>query len=436
MPLLVVGFAVAAYLYGNTLRGGQVIINSVAIVRGAPDTTVATATAYVGVFSPTRETYQLEIPGGALLSPPTSGDLTSGFDGTQNGGLLDILQGDTARVRDLAVGYGSLRAVRAEVPVAGPLVTAALRLEGDHLKGTVTNKSTLTLEKPAVVVGNSVAVLTDLAPGASVTVDLPTGTGSADQRVADRILGDLFFGGGPFGGSPDDQRLLVRQAILNQLTFDQNTGMSTTLATDGAVLLAFGRGDVVGARLAGTPATTTGDVLYFVPLPIAIQGKVTFTGDLMQGTTVSSDGGQVGGKGGGGGPPMIFFQGGTLTQAYRPPAFDGALSTSKLILAINQNTVEAPGGALIEPSGPGDVPLTDQEQTQTSIDGAPAVELFDRSAGTWMRLAHFSGAVPVSVAEPGRYVDPTSGTVLVRFRTGDQNGVGFSFQIQLEGTVQ
>ena len=86
--------------------------------------------------------------------------------------------------------------------------------------------------------------------------------------------------------------------------------MSTTLSSDGAVLLAFGRGDVVGARLAGTPATTTGDVLYFVPLPIAIQGQVTFTGDLMQGTTVSSDGGQVGGKGGGG-RPMVFFQGGT-----------------------------------------------------------------------------------------------------------------------------
>ena len=289
-----------------------------------------------------------------------------------------------------------------------------------------------------MVVGNSVAVLTDLAPGASVTVDLPTGTGSADQRVADRILGDLFFGGGPFGGSPDDQRLLVRQAILNQLTFDQNTGMSTPLATDGAVLLAFGRGDVVGVpgsrgRRRPRPATCCTSCR----LPIAIQGKVTFTGDLMQGTTVSSDGGQVGGKGGGGGgPPMIFFQGGTVTQAYRPPAFDGALSTSRLILAINQNTVGAPGGALIEPSGPGDVPLTDQEQTQTSIDGAPAVELFDRSAGTWMRLAHFSGAVPVSVAEPGRYVDPTSGTVLVRFRSGDQNGVGFSFQVQLEGTVQ
>ncbi|HEX7472733.1 MAG TPA: hypothetical protein VF323_06605, partial [Candidatus Limnocylindrales bacterium] len=277
MPLLVVGFAAGAYLYGNTLRGGQVIINSVAIVRGAPETTVATATAYVGVFSPTRETYQLEVPGGALLSPPISGDLTVSFDGSQSAGALDILQGETGRVRDLAVGYGSLRAVRAEVPVAGPQVSASLRLEGDHLKGTVTNNSTIKLETPSVVLGGTVAVLADLAPGATATVDVPVGSGSPDQRISDRILGNIFQGGQPFGTGPDDQRVLVRQAMLNQLTFDPNTGMSTSLSADGAVLLAFGRGDVVGARLQGTPATSTGDILYFVPLPIAIHGQVTFS---------------------------------------------------------------------------------------------------------------------------------------------------------------
>ena len=48
---------------------------------------------------------------------------------------------------------------------------------------------------------------------------------------------------------------------------------------------------------------------------------------------------------------MIFFQGGRHPGV--PAAgFDGALSTSRLILAINQNTIGAPGGALIEPSGP------------------------------------------------------------------------------------
>ena len=432
MPLLVVGFAAAAYVYGNTLRGGQIIINEIAIVRGAPDTTVATATAYVGVFSPSRETYQLEVPGGALLSPPTSGDLVTGFDGTQNAGALDILQGDTARVRDLSVGYGSLRAVRAEVPVAGPLVSAVLRLEGDRLKGSVTNRSTITLEKPTVVLGGTVDVLADLAPGATASVDVQAGTGQFDQRLADRILGDVFFNGGPFTSNPDSQRLLVRQSILNQLSFDPFTGMSTTLSADGAVLLAFGRGELIGARLAATPTTTTGDVLYFVPLPIAIHGQVAFAGDLMQATTVSGDNLGMGGKGGGG-PGMVFVNGGTLTQAYRPPIFEGTLTTSKLVLSMNQGVIGGTG-ADVHPTGSGDVPLTDAEQAQLAQDGTPFVELFDRTVAGWVRLPRIVGEV--GVADPAHYVDPTSGSVLVRFRTSDQNAFGFPFQVRLEGTVQ
>lgn len=433
MPLLVIGFAVAAYLYGGSLRGGQVIINEVAIVRGAPDTTVAAATSYVGVFSPTRGNYQLEVPGGALLSPPTSGDQFGSFDGSQSAGALDILQGDIGRVRDLSVGYGGLRAVRAEVAVAGPLVTAELRLEGDRLKGTVTNKSTMTLEKPAVILGGTVMVLTDLAPGASATVDVQVTGNASGQSIADRIVGQIFFGGLPSGGG-DDQRAMARQALLNQLTYDPMTGMSATLSADGAVLLAFGRGNVVGARLQGTPVESTGNILYYIPLPIAIHGQVTFTGDLMRGTTVSNDS-QLPGKGGD--PSMITFNGGTLTQAYRPPVFDGTLSPTRLLMVINSNgfmgTVSGPD---VKPTGPGDMALTAAEQAQVASDGMPFVELFDRTAGAWVRLPHLASSTTVSVADPGRYVDPTSGGVLVRFRTSDQNGVGLSFQVQLEGKIQ
>lgn len=429
MPLLVVGFAVAAYLYGGALRGGNVIINSVTVVRGAPDTTVATATAYIGVFSPDRQSYQLEVPGGALLSAPTSGDLITGFDGTQDNGILDILQGDTARVRDLAVGYGSLRAVRAEAAVAGPQVSADLKLEGDHLKGTVTNRSNLTLEKAAVVLGTSVALIGDLAPGATTTIDLTVTGGSPDQRVADLILGNIFFGG-TIGVTDDQQRLIVRQAIINQLTVDQFSGASSPLSADGAVLVAFGRGDVVGARLAGTPATSTGDILYDVPLPVAIHGQVTFTGGLMQATTISSDG-QMMGKGG---QAIIFLNGATLTQLYRPPVFDGTLAASRLILSVNGIGIGVPTDE-ITPTGSGDTPLTAAEQGQIATDGTPFVELFDRVEG-WVRLEHIANSGSVTVADPTRYVDPTSGGVLVRFRAGDQNGIGFPFQMQLEGTIQ
>ena len=101
MPILIVVFAAGAYAYGALLRGSDVIVNEVAIVRGAPGATEGSAQAYLGVFSPSRSVYQVSVPGGALLSTSINGDM---FGGVGTATVLDVLQGDPARVRDLAVG--------------------------------------------------------------------------------------------------------------------------------------------------------------------------------------------------------------------------------------------------------------------------------------------------------------------------------------------
>ena len=111
MPILIVVFAAGAYAYGAALRGSDVIVNEIAIVRGAPGATEGSAQAYLGVFSPTRSVYQVSVPGGALLSTSINGDMFGGIGTTT---VLDVLQGDPARVRDLSVGFGSLRTIRAE----------------------------------------------------------------------------------------------------------------------------------------------------------------------------------------------------------------------------------------------------------------------------------------------------------------------------------
>jgi hypothetical protein len=89
MPILIVGFAVGAYAFGSALRGSSIIVNEVGIVRGAPDATEGSAQVYLGVFSPARGTYQVAVPGGALLSSPVSGDIFNG-----QGASLDVVQGD------------------------------------------------------------------------------------------------------------------------------------------------------------------------------------------------------------------------------------------------------------------------------------------------------------------------------------------------------
>ena len=56
-------------------------------------------------------------------------------------------------IRDLAVGFGSLRTVRAEAQPTGPVVDGDLRLEDGRIMGTVTNRSSRTLVAPALVLG-------------------------------------------------------------------------------------------------------------------------------------------------------------------------------------------------------------------------------------------------------------------------------------------
>ena len=96
---------------GSVLRGTDVVVNEVSIVRGAPDTTEATAQVYFGIFSPTRSTYQVSIPQGALLAAPLNSDIFGGGTTT----TLDILQGTgpqrPSAVRNLSVGTSSLRRI-------------------------------------------------------------------------------------------------------------------------------------------------------------------------------------------------------------------------------------------------------------------------------------------------------------------------------------
>ena len=271
MPVLIVAFAVGAYGFGAFLRGSDVIVNEVAIVRGAPGATEGTAQIYLGVFSPSRGTYQLRVPGGALLSSPTS----AGFEGNGTTATLDVLQGDPAQIRDLGVGFGSLRTVRAETAVDVPLVQAQLRLEDGRLRGTVTNASTEVLLKPAVVLGGTVAKLSDLAPGASESIDVPLQAVQIGQSLSDKIVGPMIFDDP--GRSVDDgaARLNARHTILDQLSFDPNMGFPGQLPAEGPVILAWADRELLPVEIEGAVPRREGTVLWFLPTELSVSGRTT-----------------------------------------------------------------------------------------------------------------------------------------------------------------
>jgi hypothetical protein len=448
MPVLIAAFVAGSFGLGAAVRGLDVVLNEVAIVRGAPDTTEGAAQVYLGIFSPGRGTYQVEVQGGALLSSTLSGDFVNGGDA----GSLDVLQGNPARIRDLVVGFGSLRTVRAETAAVVPRISADLRLVDGVLQGTITNLSDQLLEKPAVVLGGSVTVLNDLPPGSKQTVSLVIRrTNNFGEPLSNRILGAVFFGD-PASTSGSTQRNLVRRAVIDQLTYDPTFGGSTgQLPAENPVLLAWGTRQVLDVRVSGQQPRRTGNVLFYIPLGMRIQGAAAFDSDLLRSSVVELDA-QFFNK-----ELMGLGMGrGSVTMAYRPIAFEGRLTPKRVLIGVNFGGEIGLGAGKPVALGPMDpqpcrdepaaIPGCFQPDPDPACDPTlkecqvfeqvPEIELFDRTgAGSWVRLNHLTLGNTYDLASPERYVDPGSGTLLVRFVNEKQDSVGFTFNLRIEGDV-
>lgn len=435
MPVLVLGFAGASFAYGAVLRGTDVVVNEVSIVRGAPDATDATAQVYFGIFSPTRSTYQVDVPQGALLASPISGD-PFGLGSTTT---LDILQGtgsaEPSKVRNLAVGTGSLRVVRAQLPVTAPRMRVSLELSDGTLTGTFENASDQLLEGVAVVLGSSVSVLGDVPAHTSKPVSLriqanPFGNGLADQVV-----------GAPFDTTSEaGVRRSTRYAMVQQLTYDPMFSFGGGLPADQAVILAFGREQVLDLKVGSETPRNNGNVLYYVPVGIGMHGKVTFSGDLLRPNVLDAN---------------AMFQKdrqflsmglGTATLAYRPIPFEGRFTVSEIRMALGNGSGVGPvaGGTELEPVPTIPVSCTDAQNSEPAgceprrVDFLPEVEVFDRTGdGAWARLPRLSVDASYTLADPSRYVDPGSGQLLVRFVNDNPEGsAGFTFQVALVGVIE
>jgi hypothetical protein len=433
MPLLVVGFAVAAYGYGSALRGSDLIVNEVAIATGAAGATEGRSHAYVGVFSPSRGTYELTLPGGPLVATPLSD-----FFGSIEAGAasLDVLQGDPARIRGLSIGFGTLRAFRAEMPTSVPLVEANLRLVDGILTGQIVNRSSTRLLAPAVVFGASAATLPDLPPGGSTNVHLPLTRTTLAASLADRIVGS-YPAVDPAQMSDAARERSVRYQIISQLTYDPLSGFGGFwLASDSPVLLAWDRQPLVPVEVTGSAPRQLGTTLYYLNLPLRVEGQVTFGADLLRSTVVANETAFFSKD------PWTYNLGqGSVTVAYRTVAFPGQLRADRLVVGFNVGPeVGATSGTAtdVEPVGPArPIDLCLEQPCQNAPpDGLPELEIFDFGSGTWMALPHLEAGRLFAIRHPERYVDPASASVLLRFQNPRLDGIGFGFAIEIGGRVE
>ena len=340
------------------------------------------------------------------------------------------------------MGVASLRAVRAETPATVPLIEADLQLVDGFLKGSVRNASTERLEKPAVVIGSTVQVLADLDPGERAEVNTRISPTFFGQPLSDKVVGSVFF--------PDATRAseavirqFVRHTMVDQLTYDPMFGSSNQLPSEGPVILAWGSNEVLDIEIQGQVPRRTGNVLYYLNAPIAIHGQTTFTSDLLRSSVTGTDSAFFNKS-----PWSIDMGSGSATLAYRPIPFEGTFRATDVVLNMGfGGDIGVGGGPKPKPIEPLDeIPPACDRQLEDcpgdappdgniNFDGMPEVEVFDVAASEWRRLPNLTQGQRYSLASAANYVEPSTGTLLVRFVNENVDSVSFNLGVELSGVV-
>ena len=296
IPVITLLFSVGAYGLGFQLRGSDVILNQVAVVRAVPDAEGGYVRSMLGVFSPSRRTYTLEVEGEALVSPTRApGDPFSSSGGGSTRAM--VVQGEPTLVQNFTVNQWSMQSVVAERLVTeGYSFGSELVTRDDSVVGTVTNTSGMLWENVAVVLGSQFQKLGDIAPGESKEVSLRMTDVNPQMSgdVAWRLFENEF---GPNGANRDTQ---VRQQILSGL-FNSPTGAgnSPLSATRQPLLLAWLDGAPTEISIAeSTRLNSVGTTLLYAEMPIRYgAGPISLPRGLISARVAQNDGGTCYGPG-------------------------------------------------------------------------------------------------------------------------------------------
>jgi hypothetical protein len=179
-----------------------------------------------------------------------------------------------------------------------------------------------------------------------------------------------------------------------------------------------------------------GNVLWFIPTEISIKGKTTFRSDLLRNTVIATDAAFFNKD-----PFNISFGRGSADLSYQPIAFKGAIDATELRIGFNFGEIGLLGDPQpIEPLESAPPACDDQAAAEDCVrpvfDGLPEVELYDLTTSSWRRLPHMTGGSRYAVTEPGHFVDPATGSVLVRLINSSNDSVGFNLDLAITGDVE
>lgn len=263
MPALTLLFAVGAFGVSNQMRGSDVVVNMISLVRLASDSANQVETL-VGVFSPTRGGFTLEFPGASLVMPISNENDPFGRGENFANNNVEIVLGEPTRVRGVEINQGALQAFA--VKTSAPenwRIESALAADGLLLRGTLVNRMDKPLTGAVLVNGSKYIWLGALAPnetralnqawdslGDPLSVLVRDSGSEADARR--QILSSYF---GMWGGPPELPRRPLLIGWVDSSPIQVAVANAQTASQHRAVVFA----EVDLQRTGGTVALDTND---------------------------------------------------------------------------------------------------------------------------------------------------------------------------------
>lgn len=385
-PVLVLVFSAGSFGIGSALKGSQIIVNQVSIIRSVAGGSAASVTTWAGVFSPTRATYDLSVGGDALLAAVS----TRGDGATLP---LPTEQGDPARLRGLAVNVLEMQAVRADTLIAhDPPLSLVWSIVDSRISGTVTNVSGEPLSDVAVVTTSTGEMIGDLAAGESRTFEMAAGNFTGAQPS------DQVYGFGLGEPTNDEARTRdVRRRVLAGL-FGYGDSIPVTAFSTSA-----DRGPFVVGWHAGSPTDVVVDgqaVQHYRQSVEVVSGRPEVVSGAVQVHPLDMSIRLAASEGRVDQPDrtsVVIGNGGSATFQVQLPLEVQGLRPTRLAVYVAGD----PGSALLE------------QNTVGSLPPGFVAEILDARDGTWTELGDLTTTSRFTVADPGRVLS-ADGTITIR----------------------
>ncbi len=181
IPLLILVFTAAAYALGTNLRGTEVTLNQMTLVRSWADSPVSRLDAVIGMLSPQRAVYGLQIDNAAVRPVPLPRILPGGgLDPTLEGTRADVAQGEDFALQDITIDAGFIANLTASASVPRPNMTGEVSISDapsvdgqQQVRGVVSNDGSVPLYDPIILARGIAYQLPDvLQPGDVVPFEL------------------------------------------------------------------------------------------------------------------------------------------------------------------------------------------------------------------------------------------------------------------------